>query len=302
MAVNINRDLAQWLIERVEEGTPEKQVRRNLHDHGYDRVQVQSLCDFAYRNTKGLYAALAQFDHDIAHETEQDVPLFASMAALELPDDNSLLSLTHDGGPVRILASVERPHVVLLGNFLSDAECDALMALGHSELRRAEVVHRETGNAVIDDRRTSDYATFQRGEHPLLVRIEERIERLTGLPTTHGEGIQVMRYSEGAEYRPHFDFFDPDGAFMRRRSDTGGQRVATLVMYLNDAPAGGATVFPDAGLAIRPHKGCAVYFAYTTSNGECDNLSFHGGAPVVRGEKWIASKWLRTKPYFSDAE
>lgn len=297
MAVNINRELAQWLIERVEEGTPEPMVMRNLQEHGYDHVQVQALCDFAFRNYDGLLNALATFDADLATEPG-GMPPFVPSAAIPLSDVNAL-DVSHESGAVRVLMHSDRPHVVLLGNVLSDDECDALIELGRSELRRAEVVDRQTGDAAIDDRRTSDYATFQRGEHELLARIEDRIERICGVPASHGEGLQVMRYAVGAEYQPHFDFFEPDGAFMRKNSDTGGQRVATLVMYLNDPPAGGATIFPDAGLTIRPHKGCAVYFAYTSADGQCDNLSFHGGAPVVDGEKWIASKWMRLKPYFS---
>ena len=299
MAININRELAQWLVERVEEGSPEKMVARNLRDHGYDNTQVTSLCDYAYRKTDELYAALAQFDADAAHEQELSDRKFVPTAVMTLPDSNAL-DTAHEDGNVQILMHIDRPHVVLLSNFLSTRECDELIALGTGELRRAEVVHRETGDAVVDYRRTSDYATFQRGSHDLLTRIEQRIAAVTGVPLEHGEGIQVMRYGIGAEYQPHFDFFDPDGAFMRLKADTGGQRSGTFIMYLNDAPAGGATIFPDAGISIRPHKGCALYFAYTDADGKCDNLSFHGGAPVVAGEKWIATKWLRVRPYFSD--
>ena len=77
----------------------------------------------------------------------------------------------------------------------------------------------------------------------------------------------------------------------------GGQRVASLVIYLNDVDAGGETVFPQVGLSIAPAKGSAVYFAYTDAQSRCDPLSFHGGAPVERGEKWIATRWMRELPF-----
>ena len=292
--ININRDLAQWLYDRVQEGTPEKQVSLSLTENGYDPSHVKSLCKYAFRQTDQLKEALLVYDRDAENDTGVSAPDFIPVAAI--PD-------THEhtiDGDIHILMRCERPHVVLFGNFLSHDECDALVALGSEELTRAAVISRETGEPMIDHRRTSDYAMFQRGQEELLVKVEERIARITGVPVDHGEGLQIMRYGEGAEYQPHFDFFDMDGAFMRRSRDSGGQRMATMVIYLNDAPAGGETTFPDAGLSFSPRKGNAVYFAYTAEDNSGDNLSFHGGAPVLRGEKWIASKWLRRNPYFLD--
>jgi prolyl 4-hydroxylase len=68
-------------------------------------------------------------------------------------------------------------------------------------------------------------------------------------------------------------------------------------MYLNDVEAGGSTVFPEVGLDVLPRRGNAVYFAYTTEQGELDARSLHGGSPVSAGEKWIATKWFRQRPY-----
>ena len=77
----------------------------------------------------------------------------------------------------------------------------------------------------------------------------------------------------------------------------GGQRIATLIMYLNDVESGGSTIFPDIGLDVLPHKGNAVFFAYSSERGELDNRTLHGGSPVSGGEKWIATKWIRVAPY-----
>jgi prolyl 4-hydroxylase len=62
-------------------------------------------------------------------------------------------------------------------------------------------------------------------------------------------------------------------------------------------PAGGSTVFPDLGLDVLPRKGNALYFAYATEEGQLDRRSLHGGSPVSAGEKWIATKWIRQRPY-----
>ena len=98
-----------------------------------------------------------------------------------------------------------------------------------------------------------------------------------------------MNYGVGEEYKPHFDFF-PSG---KVDSTKGGQRVGTLLIYLNDVPMGGETVFQKVGLSIVPKKGSAVYFHYTNSKGQVDRLSLHSSIPVIEGEKWVATKWIR---------
>src|SRR5690606_540779 len=97
--------------------------------------------------------------------------------------------------------------------------------------------------------------------------------------------------------QPHFDYFHLDQPGEAALLTLGGQRVASLVIYLNDVEAGGETTFPRGGLSIAPRKGSAVYFAYTDAQSRTDALSFHAGAPVARGEKWIATRWMRERPY-----
>ena len=78
---------------------------------------------------------------------------------------------------------------------------------------------------------------------------------------------------------------------------SGGQRVATLVMYLHEPEEGGDTYFPEIELSVRPRRGSAVYFEYHNERGQLDARCLHAGTPVLRGHKWIATKWLRQRPY-----
>src|SRR5260221_463913 len=71
----------------------------------------------------------------------------------------------------------------------------------------------------------------------------------------------------------------------------GGQRVASLVCYLNTPTSGGQTIFPDVQLDVAPIRGNAVFFSYDRPHPVTRTL--HGGAPVIAGEKWVATKWLR---------
>jgi prolyl 4-hydroxylase len=203
--------------------------------------------------------------------------------------------LVADGHLVELLASVVHPRVVVFGHFLTDAECDALVELARPRLERSETVVNATGGSEVNEARTSEGMFFQRGETDLIARIERRIAALVHWPVDHGEGLQVLHYRPGAQYRPHQDFFDPAHPGTPRILERGGQRVATLVMYLNRPERGGATTFPDAGIEVAPHKGGAVFFSYDRPHKVCKTL--HGGAPVLAGEKWVATKWLRERVF-----
>jgi prolyl 4-hydroxylase len=190
-----------------------------------------------------------------------------------------------------VLVNLLAPRVVVFGDLLSDDECDEMIALAGQRLARSETVQTETGASEVNEARTSQGMFFDRGEHPLVARIEARMAALLDWPLENGEGLQVLRYGPGAEYKPHYDYFDPAHSGTPVILQRGGQRVASLVCYLNTPAKGGATVFPDARLDVAPVRGNAVFFSYDRAHPATRTL--HGGAPVVDGEKWVATKWLR---------
>jgi prolyl 4-hydroxylase len=195
---------------------------------------------------------------------------------------------------VEIAMFIERPHVALLNGVLAEDECDALIERARPRLKRSVAITAQTGVGQITGHRTSMGTWFRRGEDELIARIEQRLARLMSLPASHGEDLQVLRYGENNHYLPHFDYFTGEGA--AARMTRGGQRVSTLIIYLNDVEAGGETCFPDAGITIKPKKGAAVYFHYCNALQQLDRLSLHGGNPVIAGEKWIMTQWMRQRP------
>jgi prolyl 4-hydroxylase len=199
------------------------------------------------------------------------------------------------GHVVQVLLAMRQPRVVVFGGLLSDAECDALVALARPRLARSETVDNATGGSEVNAARTSRGMFFQRGETPLVQRIENRIAALLRWPLRWGEGLQVLHYEPGAEYKPHHDYFDPKHPGTEAVLARGGQRVGTLVTYLNTPEQGGATTFPDVLLEVAAIKGNAVFFSYDRPSAVTRTL--HGGAPVVRGEKWVATKWLREREF-----
>jgi prolyl 4-hydroxylase len=198
---------------------------------------------------------------------------------------------------VEVVTRISAPDIVVFQHVLSDHECDQLIALSRPKIKRSTTVDRATGAEEIIAARSSEGTFFLRGENALVAKIEKRLAALTGSPAENGEGLQILHYGVGAEYRPHFDFFEPEDPGSAAHLQKGGQRVSTTIMYLNDVDAGGATIFPEIGLEVSARKGSAVYFSYCDSQGRLDRLTLHGGAPVAGGEKWIATRWLRQGVY-----
>ncbi len=106
-------------------------------------------------------------------------------------------------------------------------------------------------------------------------------------PVDHGEGLQILHYGTGGEYKPHFDYFPPEEPGSHVQMTIGGQRISTLVMYLNDVEEGGTTIFPEVGLEVVPKKVQPSISNTPTAKTRLDRMTLHGGSPVTRGEKWI---------------
>ncbi|SPA51057.1 2OG-Fe(II) oxygenase [Cupriavidus taiwanensis] len=277
-------ELEQWLARHIAQGFAADALVLSMLRSGYDDA-------FARRS---VAAAFAQDNGDAAPAR----PAQAEAAATGTP-----AVYAADGGDRRVpvLFRLASPQVQLFQQLLSDDECDALVALSRGRLARSPVVNPDTGDENLIDARTSMGAMFQVAEHALIARIEARIAAVTGVPAEHGEGLQILNYKPGGEYQPHFDYFNPQRPGEARQLSVGGQRIATLVIYLNTPEAGGATAFPRVGLEVAPVKGNAVYFSYLLPDGTLDDRTLHAGLPVAAGEKWIATKWLRERPYRSAA-
>ena len=202
-----------------------------------------------------------------------------------------------DGGDrtVAVLQRTEVPAVAVFADLLSGEECDALIEAARPRLSASLTVDTRTGGDELHPDRTSQGMFFSRGENPLVTRLEARIATLLGWPIENGEGLQILRYPPGAQYRPHYDYFDPREPGTPAILKRGGQRVATLIIYLFEPEGGGATVFPDITLSVAPRRGNAVFFSYGQPHPA--SLSLHGGDPVTKGEKWIATKWLREREF-----
>jgi prolyl 4-hydroxylase len=186
---------------------------------------------------------------------------------------------------INIIAKLEEPLIVILGNVLSEDECDELIRLSKDRVRRSKIGKTNE----IDELRTSSSMFFQEGESDIVTRIEKRVSHIMNIPFEHGEGLQILNYKIGQEYKAHFDFF------LSTDRIVSNPRISTLVMYLNDVEHGGETFFPKLNFSVSPQKGMAVYFEYFYDDHALNELTLHGGAPVITGDKWVATQWMRRK-------
>jgi prolyl 4-hydroxylase len=277
----ITPQLQQWIVQQARSGQPPQAVLKAMTGSGWrEDVAIEA-----------LEATLSGFVQEHARANGLPEPV----AVPEPLDGTGITRLWAGDREVSVLMSMMAPRVVLFGGVLSDAECDELIEQARPRMARSETVENETGGSQVHEARTSSGMFFQRGESPLCERIERRLAALLNWPFENGEGLQVLCYQPGAQYKPHHDYFDPVHAGTPAILARGGQRVGTVVMYLNTPGRGGGTTFPEVKLEVAAVKGHAVFFAYDRPHPMTRTL--HGGAPVEAGEKWVATKWLRERVF-----
>ncbi|MGG0667042.1 2OG-Fe(II) oxygenase [Sporosarcina koreensis] len=184
---------------------------------------------------------------------------------------------------IDIVARLEEPLVVVLGNVLSAEECNELINLSTDKMKRSKIGTTREENEL----RTSSSMFIEESENDIVARVETRISTIMNIPIAHGEGLQILRYTPGQQYKAHHDFFSSTNKVVNNN------RISTLVMYLNDVEEGGETFFPQLNFSVSPKKGMAVYFEYFYNDQTLNDLTLHGGAPVITGEKWVATQWMR---------
>ncbi|XP_073680274.1 prolyl 4-hydroxylase subunit alpha-2 isoform X2 [Garra rufa] len=186
----------------------------------------------------------------------------------------------------------DSPHIVRFLEALSDEEIEKIKELAKPKLARATVRDPNTGVLTVAHYRVSKSAWLEGEDDPVIERVNQRIEDITGLTVDTAELLQVANYGVGGQYEPHYDF-------SRRPFDSNlkvdGNRLATYLNYMSDVEAGGATVFPDFGAVIWPRKGTAVFWYNLFKSGEGDYRTRHAACPVLVGSKWVSNKWIHER-------
>ncbi|MDI1296108.1 MAG: 2OG-Fe(II) oxygenase [bacterium] len=177
-------------------------------------------------------------------------------------------------------------------NFLRKDECAALIERIEAQ-RRPSTIADANGDGAF---RTSETCDLDHSD-PFVAPIDAKLNHFTGIDPAHGEPIQGQRYAIGQEFKPHTDYFDPKGADFAKYCAVAGNRTWTLMIYLNEPDAGGATRFPKIGKTVQPETGKLLAWNNRIAPDAYNPASLHHGMKVRAGVKYVITKWYRERPW-----
>ena len=188
------------------------------------------------------------------------------------------------------------PILYVVNEFLSNDECDAFIEASKGKLKPSTVI--SPGKHIQHESRTSENCWIEHDANEIVHEVSKRFSILVQMPIRNAEQYQLVYYKKGTEYKPHYDSFDYETDDGKKNWEPGGQRMITVIAYLNDVEEGGETGFPELGIDIPPKKGDAVVFHNTLpidadTRPKIHPRSLHGGMPVLKGEKWMVNLWFR---------
>ena len=244
-------------------------------DKGSDRVEIRDIL------LKNHFT-----DEDIRHEMGQRYP---NNQFVELPPEQydalTKVRITRTAKPV----PTDRAQLYVLENFMTEEECEELIALSSDRLRPSTVARMELYN----DFRTSSTCDLVYIDHPLVQEISIRCGRRLGINPTYSEGIQVQRYEVGQYFKAHMDYFEPHSEDYEKYALNRGNRTWTFMVYLNETTKGGGTDFPELGQTFYPKIGMALAWNNLFADGTPNPATIHAGLPIEEGSKVIITNWFR---------
>jgi prolyl 4-hydroxylase len=180
----------------------------------------------------------------------------------------------------------EEPCKIMEG-FLEPAKCQYLIDTYKDKCKRSTVVDA-AGKDVVDAARTSS-TFFMPNDDPVIVEVRRKAAAMAGVPESHVEGLQLVRYAKGEQYKFHYDYFD---------AIRDNQREHTFLVYLNDLELedGGSTIFKSYGIKVYPKTGRCIWFR-DMIDGKLNEKSLHSGEQLLSDKvKYAVNVWIRQKP------
>lgn len=180
----------------------------------------------------------------------------------------------------------------IVKNFIAPETCRVLMEQIDGK-RRPSTIADPNGDTAF---RTSETCDLDPAE-AAVAELKQRIVALTGLDPTHGEPMQGQRYAVGQEFKAHTDYFDPNGQDFARFCTVSGQRTWTVMLYLNDVEAGGATRFKAVDKIVQPETGKLLAWNNLRPDGTPNPSTLHHAMKVRAGTKYVITQWFRERPW-----
>lgn len=202
-----------------------------------------------------------------------------------------IITRTRERGFTRDDASWEHPRVV--SDVLTPEECTYLIDKAEPMFSRSTVV----GATAPDASRTSQTAWISKTD-PVAQKVFAKALEFSGKTLDECEDLQVVKYEPGTYYREHHDSCCDDSPGCIDFEKEGGQRVATLLVYLNSEFTDGETHFPNLDLKLKADPGSAILFRpLGTEEAKCHPKALHAGLPISSGVKYVCNAWVRENKF-----
>lgn len=191
----------------------------------------------------------------------------------------------------------DSPSLTALHQIAAPVLCQQLLSRVGERLEVAGVTDRRTGRFMHDAARTNHFVQVKLFDLTLaLMLLRARMATAIGQPLVHFEIMNLLRYDPGEAFDLHHDYLDPREAGFTAELARDGQRVATLLVYLNDDYEAGETHFPALNLRFRGKCGDGLMFRNVDRHGDVDPATLHAGLSPSAGRKWLLSQWVRDRP------
>ncbi|KAI4901933.1 hypothetical protein NFI96_031413, partial [Prochilodus magdalenae] len=208
--------------------------------------------------------------------------------------------------PVKEEEEWDEPQIMRYHNVVSDTEIELLKNLSRPLVSHSYCIITVQSDILQNDMQQGDGLRLGKAHmcksceyvilswiaeeyDPVVSRITQRLSDITGMDMESAETMEVLNYGIGGSFEPHYD------ALEMEKFTSQGDRIATILIYMSDVSIGGATVFPNIGVSLKPQKGSAVMWYNLLRSGQLDSRSLHAGCPVLQGSKWVCVKWLRER-------
>lgn len=280
----IDESWRDWTTLNLSRGCSKKEIIQILLDNGFSPENIIH----TLKNHPDA-SELAEMVHEASNKKIQNI---GNAQLLSVNHGDSTESIDSIILPLANRVETDRAHIYTLDHFLSPDECQALVELIRRHFRPSTITNQDEADKTFRTSQTCDLGVL---ENQLLVEeINQRISEYMGIETERGEPIQGQYYQVGQQFKTHTDYFEPGTEEYEKFAKTLGQRTWTFMIYLNEVEAGGETEFPELKTVIKPSPGKAVIWNSIHPSGAVNPASAHWAKPIIKGEKFVITKWFRT--------
>lgn len=283
----------EWIRSNIALGCDKQHIVKILLENNYDiqaiTTEIKKIVSF--KNEQGLIHKKNNIDK--SQSFELSMPKGGSGLNASLQASAAVSALDDVYLPFAKKLNSDKINMYVVDDFLTGSECDEVISRIKKNCRPSTIM---TSDSDFSDSefRTSQTCDLSQNADEVIKDLDRRITDYIGYEEQRSEGIQGQLYHVGNQFKSHTDFFEPNTQVFTQCASEMGQRTWTFMIYLNDVLEGGQTTFTELDLVFTPKKGQALMWNSLHPDGEVNRSTKHWAKPIIKGEKYVITKWFRT--------